>query len=416
MTLFTIQFLSKTSRLCVSVSNSHIIADFLAKGKPLSIDEGWFFIDKTFFATPEIKCYFKGLSERLAEDKPAFNRLKAFFDKLENHNVVFVITKEIEDDYARELITDYLKVCESSQDLSGNIPESPAAVQIKKIFADISHDYLIYTPVSSGSKAIGNSKKNKRICRFCGLSIESGVSFSKKAHAIPESLGNKSLMLYDECDSCNGYFGNEVEPHLIEYLNLYRVAAGVKGKRGYPKIKMSDAVFSYSNDKINVQTESARLHEDGSIALNIESKQGCIPLRAYKGLCKIIISTLPRFDRDNFCKLLGWMLDADNNLLSVPPVYMGLLGGQKSAMPSCELTTFERRIPDRATPLIFAELRIGDIVLVYSLPESATSVKEDKVKAAIDNYAWAQHVTNLNKLDFSTQNEIKAKYELISKP
>lgn len=37
-------------------------------------------------------------------------------------------------------------------------------------------------------------------CRFCGRGRES-VTFKKKAHAIPEFLGNHQLILHSECDS-----------------------------------------------------------------------------------------------------------------------------------------------------------------------------------------------------------------------
>jgi hypothetical protein len=44
--------------------------------------------------------------------------------------------------------------------------------------------------------------KNSRICRFCGQA-KPEVSFRKEAHALPESIGNKSLFTYYECDACN---------------------------------------------------------------------------------------------------------------------------------------------------------------------------------------------------------------------
>jgi hypothetical protein len=41
------------------------------------------------------------------------------------------------------------------------------------------------------------------------------VSVLKEAHALPESISNKSLFTYYECDACNQAFGEgcENDPH-----------------------------------------------------------------------------------------------------------------------------------------------------------------------------------------------------------
>ena len=46
---------------------------------------------------------------------------------------------------------------------------------------------------------IGEFKKSKRVCRFCGRSMPK-ITFMQKAHAISESLGNKGLICREECD------------------------------------------------------------------------------------------------------------------------------------------------------------------------------------------------------------------------
>ena len=48
---------------------------------------------------------------------------------------------------------------------------------------------------------IGEQNKEKRICRFCNNKSEN-VTFKNKAHAISEALGNKTIILNEECDNC----------------------------------------------------------------------------------------------------------------------------------------------------------------------------------------------------------------------
>lgn len=59
-------------------------------------------------------------------------------------------------------------------------------------------------------------------CRFCGKSTPE-VKFQNDAHAIPQLLGNRKLILVDECDACNSFFAAKLEDHLGKLLKPGRV-------------------------------------------------------------------------------------------------------------------------------------------------------------------------------------------------
>jgi HNH endonuclease len=44
-------------------------------------------------------------------------------------------------------------------------------------------------------------------CRFCDRK-KPEVTFKKKAHAVPELIGNKTLLTFYECDDCNDRFSS----------------------------------------------------------------------------------------------------------------------------------------------------------------------------------------------------------------
>lgn len=69
-----------------------------------------------------------------------------------------------------------------------------------------------------GLKYLGNPKH--KTCRFCGKN-ETEVGFKKIAHAFPESVGNKSLATYYECDECNQFFGETIEREYANFFWLY---------------------------------------------------------------------------------------------------------------------------------------------------------------------------------------------------
>ena len=54
-------------------------------------------------------------------------------------------------------------------------------------------------------------------CLFCG----NDGPFTTVEHIIPESLGNDDLVLEGEvCDSCQRYFGKEVEKYVLSHTPL----------------------------------------------------------------------------------------------------------------------------------------------------------------------------------------------------
>lgn len=84
-----------------------------------------------------------------------------------------------------------------------------------------------YLNLTKGNKEYIGEKQNRK-CRFCGkLSPE--VKFKLEAHAIPELTGNKSLIAYNECDTCNEKFSRTVEDHLGKYLGAQRTLVQIHG-------------------------------------------------------------------------------------------------------------------------------------------------------------------------------------------
>ena len=106
-------------------------------------------------------------------------------------------------------------------------------------------------------------------CLWC-LKSENQVSFIKKAHTIPKSLGGEKLN-YNVCDGCNEYFGNKqeekfsIEEALKEAFNISRKRIlmvsnpkrqvgkfksrffEIKEKNGKPKIEFKTS-FRFDSD------------------------------------------------------------------------------------------------------------------------------------------------------------------------
>ena len=80
-----------------------------------------------------------------------------------------------------------------------------------------------------------------RICRFCGKG-KPEVAFKSVAHAVPEFLGNKSLVSQNECDTCNQLLAMKYEDDLAKWFGPMRTVSQIRGKSGVPTYKNKDSI------------------------------------------------------------------------------------------------------------------------------------------------------------------------------
>ena len=140
---------------------------------------------------------------------------------------------------------------------------------------------------------------SERKCRFCG-ETNPEVSFRKKAHAIPEFLGNKSIILINECDICNEFFAREYEDHLAKWFGPMRSLCQMQGKKGTPKYKSDKFIAARGNKSIElfINSNSSIMNikegSSGTFKIPVEMKtQPFIPVRAAQAFIKSAISILP---------------------------------------------------------------------------------------------------------------------------
>ncbi len=173
-----------------------------------------------------------------------------------------------------------------------------------------------------------HAKDSERKCRFCGKS-KPEVSFRKEAHAIPEFLGNKSVISMNECDICNEFFAREYEDHLSKWFGPMRSLCQMRGKKGTPKYK-SDTFIAARGDKgmelfMNADSSTMNIKErsSGTFKIPVEMKtQPYVPVRAAQAFIKSAISVLPRELLSECQNTILWLLNkATVNLDTFPVLY-----------------------------------------------------------------------------------------------
>jgi hypothetical protein len=103
---------------------------------------------------------------------------------------------------------------------------------------EMNYDLIARYKLAGGKKHRLGSCTPRR-CRYC-LRQEPATCFKKIAHAIPECLGNRTLISHDECDHCNDRFSQTIEDHLDKFTQPLRTVLGIKGRNGVPVFKSRD--------------------------------------------------------------------------------------------------------------------------------------------------------------------------------
>lgn len=178
-----------------------------------------------------------------------------------------------------------------------------------------------YDPVASwafppGSPAhpviLGSS--SPRRCSICREGRPK-VTFKKEAHVVPESLGNKWLTTWDECDDCNQRFGNDYEGDLGKLTLAVRALSGTRAKSKTAKLKTGPSSSLGGGDRLGPveivvhpldPTVRINLGRDGTLSLEA-SLQSFRPAHAAKALARVAWQSLPPSRRAAHEPLRAWL-------------------------------------------------------------------------------------------------------------
>lgn len=152
-------------------------------------------------------------------------------------------------------------------------------------------------------------------CRFCGQAAPA-VTFRKVAHAVPEFIGNGTLVAHYECDECNDRF-SAFEDDLAKMTLLHRVAGQTVGKGGVPSAKTPQKlsrvdlgaagleIKHFIDDPIVTIDEAAH-----RMKIRMTS-QPYRPLGAFKALVKMAVSVMDDSDVGRVPEALRWLRTTD---------------------------------------------------------------------------------------------------------
>ena len=169
-------------------------------------------------------------------------------------------------------------------------------------------------PPNSPERPITLGSTEPQRCSICRKKAPE-VTFTKEAHVVPESLGNRWLTTRDECDACNKRFGEDYEDDLGKLTLAVRALSGTRAKKKTAKLKTGLFSSLGGGDRLGPveivvhpldPTVSVNLAEDGSLSLGA-SLQSFRPARAAKALARVAWQSLPPSRRAAHEPLRAWL-------------------------------------------------------------------------------------------------------------
>ena len=304
----------------------------------------------------------KGINDFINKYKteiPQLNAISAYFRKLKPNEKFFYIPNM---DLGN---TDVFKIHDTLRALSIGVEYEDLPNKITDILGEVLPKYHIST---IGSQRVSIGGKGERLCRFCN-NQRKPTTFKNKAHAISEALGNKTVILLDECDECNKEFSETIEPDIIQYLSLFRTFFDVKGKGGSKKYKGKNFDIS-SGEQVHIKLRGKAdntTRDEKGFKTKLEADQPIVFQNIYKSLCKYFLSVIDEKYLHHFEKTIDW-INGEAQLDELPKIADVISYKAFSTQP--KLSFFLRKDDDMSIPYAVGAFYFTAMVLVFIIPSS----------------------------------------------
>lgn len=409
--LFSIKSLNGIVDIGFLNSRNDIIFNFLyIFGARFDNEKMVITLDYKIQYTQEFQTRLKEFINQYKGEEPRIQQLSKKFEVLEE-NEWFFILKDI------ELTTIQRYELEKELCKLNNCDSVVNDDKIMKIFDCSLENYEIKTfDLDKGREIkIGENFKNNRTCRFCNKSVPD-TTFSNKAHAISEALGNKKLILNDECDKCNDFFDKKVERDFIYCHDLPRTFFGVKNKKNeIPKIKGRNFNIEKGEKdlKISILDSSVVYNQEGipSIA-TLDSRQSIKPQNIYKALCKFALSVIEVKYLPYFSNTIKWLKD-EVKIDKLPKVAL-VRSNLSTSQPTIAL--FIRKNDNKKLPFLVSIFTFTMYSYIFIVPSFNQDINNSFLNTSeyqefLNCFKFIQK--NAEYIDLSNNNEMDLKFSLV---
>ena len=253
-----------------------------------------------------------------------------------------------------------------------------------------------------------------RICRFCGLG-KPAVTFRTVAHAMPQFLGNRSLVSQNECDACNQMLAKKYEDDLAKWFAPMRAVSQIRGKSGVPTHKNKDMRIEMGSKglEIGIVAEDLESHLkfDGPFTFTLPvaaSSQPFVPINAAKALTKIACSLCPPKLISECQPAIDWLMGRVQAGMSMFPVLFAFTPGPMPYRDGRALLL--KRTSDDQLPSIWCIVATANYRFQFFVPfcpADAWMLKAQPVQLSLAHFPdvfgddWPHGKTRFGLMDWS---------------
>ena len=217
--------------------------------------------------------------------------------------------------------------------------------------------------------SIGEPDKSKRVCRFCGA--VGAENFGDKAHAIQDSLGNKLLVCYEECDDCNHTL-NSIEDNFLVMMDVRRSLFHISRKNSAKSARVVGENFMIEPDangvaQLYVMQEKIPAGAVSPFMMRLNHKTNITNEKMYKALVKMVVDLVPSEVVPHFKNTVKWI--GDNNWCpdALPTIWFAESKTHFYEQPVLDVF-IKRDDSAKDVPYCTAILWIYDVVYMYIVP------------------------------------------------
>jgi HNH endonuclease len=257
-----------------------------------------------------------------------------------------------------------------------------------------------------------------RQCRFCRRAAPE-VSFDRVAHAVPEFLGNKSILSQNECDVCNPFLANQYEDHLAKWFGASRTISQISGKQGVPtyqdkkrehggrvRIEMRQHV---PHVDVALPELPVSVREGDPIAFDLPLElpsQPHRPIRAAMALVKIACSICPVAEFQQCTGAVDWLMGRLQARTSNFPVIYGFTSGPNPDAPGRVMLL--RRKVDEPIPHLWCIVATANHKFQFYVPfcDKDKRYNGDTFQAVPFDDEWPHGNTEFNLFNWSGEEPV----------
>jgi len=386
--------------------------------------------------TLELQAKVLELVNRNKSNQPVINKINDFIKKLSINEIFFILPV---DSASISLKNQFMMANELMSLNNPSLDYNDLENSFNNLFGHIIEKYKSFSPSIEKKTKIGKGLKTDRICRFCHKDSYQ-TSFKKIAHSIPEALGNKNIILNEECDIYNEKFSKTLEKDILVYLRLFNTFYQVKNKNNkVPKIKQNNFEMLHINPNLEKNKEIiekakeisehpfnpnnffvivSRQNKDSSAVsdtihfkpptISLDSDEKIILQNIYKALVKFALSCIKTEDLEGFKETLNWI--ADENLFkeNLPKVAVLLNPEKLELHPS--ITIHIRNDDDTTLPYAVGEFHYTTFVYVFIIPIfNGKEINFNKFKEFFSYYQFDKLPWVFNDFNDSTPRKLSLK-------